>query len=94
MSDDQKKGYREESIGSKLSIILGALIGIGIVIYGAVLYFSSDNISIGASAVKTQRAEAATSAKAGAVTQQYAGLSQTKDDENYQRAVEIWSVWR
>ena len=43
MADDQKKPYQEESIGTKLVIVIGAIVGIGAVIFGLYL---SDRIGL------------------------------------------------
>ena len=86
MADDQKKPYQEESIGTKLVIIIGAIVGIGAVMYGLYL-FSGQGAVVDGTAVQKTRPAAVTSAKAGEVTAEYAGLSTQKDDEQYERAV-------
>ena len=87
MDDKQAKPYKEESIGSKLVIFLGGVIALVAIVYGVYLFTGSSSEAPSSQIGKTRPA-AVTSAKAGNVTAEYAGLNQKKDDEVYQRAVE------
>ena len=85
MADDQKKPYREDSIGSKVAIVLGAVVGIGAVIYGLYLFSNQESVST-ESAVRRTRPAAVTSARAGQVTQDYAQLNTTRDNQQFEEA--------
>ena len=73
-------------MGSKLVIFIGGVIAVVAIGYGLYLYSGSQQTQE-VSAVKRTRPGAVTSAKAGDVTAEYAGLNQEKDDQLYQQAV-------
>ena len=86
MEDKQVKPYHDESMGSKLVIFIGVVLAVLAIGYGLYLYGTSGSKKAESSVQRTRPA-AVTSAKAGEVTAEYAGLNQKKNDENYQQAV-------
>ena len=81
---NEKQSYSETSIGFKLTVFVGIIVGIGAVLYGLSMLLDSRGQS-GGSAVGTTRAGLNTAA-AGNVTAEYASLAQKKFNEQVQQA--------
>ena len=81
---NEKQTYNESSIGFKLSVFIGVIVGIGAVLYGMSMMLETtsrdNNSAVGATSAGLN------SAKAGEVTAEYASLAQKKFNEQVQQA--------
>ena len=81
---NEKQSYSETSIGFKLSVFVGVIVGIGAVLYGLSMLLDSRGQS-GSTSVGRTRAGLNT-AVAGDVTAEYASLAQKQFNEQVQQA--------